>query len=114
MALEEVLGDSPDAGAAVEAAGVPGGVVEAEEALEEFGRTVDVGSRDLGEAAEHSVYRRRDVGPVLGGLLVRDPVIRFFRFHFHSRDWDWGLGKASEIHATAKIEHSSLCFVYFL
>ena len=83
VALEEVLGDSPDAGAAVEAAGVPGGVVEAEESFEEFGRAVDVGAGDFGEAAEHSVDRWRDVGPVLGGLLVRDPVVRFFRFHFH-------------------------------
>ena len=34
VALEEVLGDPPDTGAAVETAGVPGGVVEAEETLE--------------------------------------------------------------------------------
>ena len=94
VALQEVLGNSADAGAAVEAAVVPWGVVDAEQSFEEFGRAVDVGAGDFGEAAEHPVYRRGNVGPVLGGLLVRDPVIRFFRFHFQSglRIQNWALG----------------------
>ena len=113
MALEEVLGDSPDAGAAVEAAVVPWGVVDAEQSFEEFGRAVDVGAGDFGEAAEHPVYRRGNVGPVLGGLLVRDPVVRFGRFHFHSHEV-LSLRKTKLKTSTVKIEHTSICFVYFL